>query len=93
MREIFMEFLLVLAYSTKTQLAILFGLVFFVGTMLAGNYFVSHVEIHGTLAPLTDVIRETIAHRYDKVAWASLASFFLLAIKFYRKDHKRLFEL
>lgn len=71
MREALNEFLVVLAYSTKTQLAVIFGLAFFVGTMVAGDYFTSHLEIHGILAPLTDVVREKIAHRYDKAALAS----------------------
>lgn len=90
MREAFEEFLVVLAYSTKTQLAVIFGLAFFVGTMVAGVYFTSHLEIHGILAPLTDVVREKIAHRYDKVAWGNLAAFFLIAVKCYKKDRKRL---
>ncbi len=90
MRDALEEFLVVLAYSTKTQLAVIFGLAFFVGTMVVGDYFTSHLEIHGILAPLTDVIREKIAHRYDKVAWGSLAGFFLLAVKCYKKDRKRL---
>ena len=90
MRDALEEFLVVLAYSTKTQLAVIFGLAFFVGTMVMGDYFISHLEIHGVLAPLTDVIREKIAHRYDKVAWASLVSFLFLAVKCYKKDRKRL---
>jgi membrane protein implicated in regulation of membrane protease activity len=90
MREALEEFLVVLAYSTKTWLAVIFGLAFFVGKMLAGDYFISHLGIHGIPAPLTDVVREKIAHRYDKVAWASLASFLILAIKCYKKDRKRL---
>lgn len=92
MREALEEFLVVLAYSTKTQLAVIFGLAFFVGTMVAGDYFTSHLEIRGILAPVTDVVREKIAHRYDKVAWASLASFLFLAVKCYKKDRKRLFD-
>lgn len=92
MREALEEFLVVLAYSTKTQLAVICGLAFFVGTMIAGDYFTTHMEIHGVLAPLTDVIREKIAHRYDKVAWAALFSFFLFAAKCYKKDRKRLFD-
>lgn len=92
MREALEEFLVVLAYSTKTQLAVIFGLAFFVGTMVAGDYFTSHLEIHGILASLTDVIREEIAHRYDKVAWASLVSFLILAVKSYKKDRKRMLQ-
>jgi hypothetical protein len=90
MREALDEFPVVLAYSTKTQLALLFGFAFFLGILLAGDYFVGRLELHGTLSPSTDAIRNMIAHRYDKVAWASLASFLLLAIKCYKKDRKRL---
>lgn len=93
MREALEEFLVVLAYSTETQLAVLFGLGFFVGIMEAGDYFTSRVALHGILAPLTDEIREKIAHRYDKLAWAALFSFFFLAARCYKKDRKRLFSL
>lgn len=93
MREALEEFLVVLAYSGKTQLAALFGLGFFVGIMAAGDFFTSYVELHGILAPLTDVIREKIAYRYDKIAWAILFSFLLLAVRCYKKDRKRLFGL
>lgn len=92
MREAVDEFLVVLAYSTKTQLAVICGLVFFVGTMAAGAHITTHLEIYGALAPLADVIREKIAHRYDKVAWAALFSFIFLAAKCYKKDRKRLFN-
>lgn len=93
MRDALAEFLVVLAHSTRTQLALLFGLAFFLGTMAAGYYFSSHVEPHGILAPLTDAIREKIAHRYDKVAWAILFSFLVLATRCYQKDRKRFFDL
>lgn len=90
MHEALEEFLIVLAYSTKTQLAVIFGLAFFVGTLMAGDYFASHMELHGPLAPLTEMFQEQIAHRYDKVAWASLGGFLLLAVRCYKKDRKRL---
>lgn len=93
MRDALYEFLIVFAHSTRTQLAVLFGFVFFIGINLLGDHFVSHFEIRGLLSPLTDVIREKIAHRYDKVAWASLVSFLLLAIRCYKKDRKRLLWL
>jgi uncharacterized membrane protein len=93
MRDAMAEILVVLAHSTRTQLALLFGLAFFLGTMAAGYYFASHMELHGLLAPLSDVIREKIASRYDKVAWAILFSFLVLAIRCYQKDRKRLFGL
>lgn len=82
-----------LCYSTRTQLAIIFGAAFFVGILLAGQSLVGGLELHGPLAPLTDVIRDRLMHRYDKAAWIGLGSFWLLAIKIYRKDRKRLMGL
>lgn len=93
MREALEEFLIVLAYSTKTQMAVLVGLTFCIGILMAGDYFSSHLALHGPLAPLTEMIREKIAHRYDKVAWATLGSFLVLAFKCYKKDRKRLLYL
>lgn len=93
MRESFEEFLVVLSYSTKTQLALIFGVVFFVITMVAGDYFYTHMEIQGILSPLSDVIRESILQRYDKVAWIALFGFIVLAAKCYEKDRNRLFGL
>lgn len=93
MREVLIEFFAVISYSTKTQLAILFGLVFFVGSLAAGDYFASHFELHGPLAPMAHVIREKIIHRYDKAALAILIGFFVLAAKCYKKDRKRLLYL
>lgn len=92
-RDIFEEFFMVIAYSAKTQLAIFFGVLFFIGILLAGDYFASHFELHGLFAPMTDVIREKIVHRYDKAAWLALSSFWLLAFKCYKKDRKSLMQL
>lgn len=93
MRDLLDEVLVVLSYSARTQLAIFFGVLSFLGIMLAGGHFVGRLGLHGVLAPLTDVIREQIWHRYDKAAWGALVGFLLLAVKFYRKDRKRLLGL
>ena len=87
------EVLVVLCHSTRTQLAIAFGLIFFVGILLLGQVFVGGLELHGLMAPLTDVIRDRLMHRYDKAAWMALGGFLLLAIKTYRKDRRRLLGL
>lgn len=87
------EFLLVLAYSKRTQWAIVLGAVGFVIVMVAGDYFVSHLAFEGFLAPMTEPIRQAFIGRYDKAAWSVLGSFLFLAFKCYRKDRKRLFAL
>jgi hypothetical protein len=84
------EILMVLAHSPRTQFAIAVGLASFVGLMLAGEYFVGRFELQGMFAPLTDVIREQLWHRYDEAAWTALVSSLLLAMKLYRKDRRRL---
>lgn len=86
----FEEFIIVLAYSGRTQLAIIFGVMFFFGTLILGEHFASSLVFHGVLAPLADAIRPIILHRYEHAAWGSLLGFLLLAVKCYRKDRKRL---
>lgn len=93
MQAAFEEFLMVIAYSARTQLALFFGVLFFFGILLAGDYFTSHFELHGLFAPMTDALREKIAHRYDKAAWLALCSFLVLAFKCHKKDRKRLLNL
>lgn len=93
MSDVLAEAWVVLCYSTRTQLAIAFGAVFFIGILLLGQTLVGGLEFQGPLAALTDVIRDRLMHRYDKAAWIALGSFLLLAIKFYRKDRKRLLGL
>lgn len=90
MLEWFEEFLVILAHSKRTQLAILLGVTSFISILATGEYFVGRVNIHGALAPLSDVVREALLGRYEKTAWASLGAFMLLAIKSYRKDRKKL---
>lgn len=90
MNDFLEEVWVVISYSTKTQLAIAFGLISFGSFLLLGEVMVSHIEFHGALAPVTDVVKEKLMHRYDKAAWAALGSFALLAFKMYRKDRHRL---
>lgn len=87
------EILVVLAHSKRTQLAIWLGLISFIVISVIGNYLVSHLEFQGFLAPFTNVIQESFFARYDKAAWSSLGAFLLLALKFYRKDRRRLLTL
>lgn len=93
MRDWLEEVWVVVGNSTGAQLAIICGVVFFVGILLVGQTLVHGFELHGHLAPLTDVLRDRLMHRYDKAAWIALGGFWLMAIKFYRKDRKRMLGL
>lgn len=90
MRDWLAEMWVVLCYSTGTQLALAFGMTFFVGIMFMGDALVGRLELHGPLAPLTDVIRDALMHRYDKAAWVALVGFVVVATKAFRRDRRRL---
>jgi uncharacterized membrane protein len=89
-RDWLAELWVVFCYSTRTQLALAFGVAFFVCIMLTGDVLVGRVELHGSLAPMTDVIREALMHRYDRAAWMALSGLLLVAVRAYRKDRRRL---
>lgn len=93
MREAIAEFLLVIEHSRGAQVALLLGVLFFFGFQLAGQVFVGQFELHGILAPMTDLVRDRLMHGYDKAAWAALVGFLLAAVKSYKKDRRRLFEI
>jgi hypothetical protein len=89
MKEYFIEILLVVAYSGRTQAAIIFGLVFFVAIHLFGAYYLEDFQLTGYMAGLTDVVKDKLAHRYDKAAWVALISFWYTAFKLYHKDKEK----
>lgn len=87
-----LEVLVVIAHSTKTQVAIWFGCLGFIAIHLFGSYAVGNIELEGFFDPLTETIKAKFAQKYDKVALIWLASFAIIAFKAYRKDRKRLFS-
>jgi hypothetical protein len=87
------EFLIVLAYSKRTQLALVLGVVFALVLWVAGEYLVGRISFVGPLAPLTAVVREKLMHRYDKAALLCFLGFLALAAKSYLRDRKRLLQL
>ena len=89
MKEKALEVLYILAYSTRTQVALILGVVLFTGIHLYGNYYVSTVEFTGVLSGLNDALTAKIARRYDKVALGALISSWWLAYRFYQRDKAR----
>lgn len=90
MKDYFSEILLVVAYSGRTQAAIVLGMVGFIAVNLIGDYYLANFQLSGQMSGLTDIIKEKFAHRYDKAAWAMLFSFWWTALKLYRKDKKKI---
>ena len=84
------EILLVLAFSTRTQFAILLGVMSFIFILTYGYFAVDVFELIGLMAPLTEVLKPYFAHRYEAAAFGSLFGFMGVAVKLYKKDRKRL---
>lgn len=87
------EFLVVLAYSRRTQWALWLGVIAFAVILMAGTYFADHLSFQGLLAPVTAPLREVVAGVYEIVAWGALGMCLTLAVKSYMKDRKRLLDL
>ena len=86
------ELLLVLFYSKKTQYAILIGIFGYLAINLVGDYMLRDFHLTGLLAPLNDLVKDKLIGKYDKAALCCLCSFWMLAIKLYIKDKRRLFR-
>jgi hypothetical protein len=92
MKDYFSEILIVIAYSGRTQAAIILGMIGFIVINLVGNYYLADFQLSGNMAPLTEIIKGKLLHRYDKAAWGILFGFWWLAIKFYRKDKQKIWN-
>jgi hypothetical protein len=62
MKDHFFEILAVLAYSTRTQAAVVLGVVSFVVIHIVGVYALDNFQLTGPMSSLTDVIKEKFAH-------------------------------
>lgn len=92
MKELFYENLIVLAYSSRTQWVITIGVIGYFGIDMWANYQLSNLELSGMFKPMEDALKETFFRRYDRISLGFLVACFLLAIKVFRKDKKKLFN-
>ena len=92
MRDWISELLLVLFYSKNTQYAIIIGIFGYLTINLVGDYILRNFHLTGIFAPLSDLVKDKLMGRYDKAALCCLCSFWMLAIKLFRNDKKRLFR-
>lgn len=92
MKDWFNDLLIVLTYSKRTQLAIVLGIVGYFLILVWGHYQLSDFELSGSMSSFSELIKQKLLQRYDKVALGCLVSFWGTAIVFYKKDRKRLFS-
>lgn len=86
------EFLMILAFSKRTQWFLMLGLIVFVAINLVGDHMVNGLVLSGPMSAILDPIKETLHGRYDKAAFGCLMSSLLLAAKSFRSDRKRFYR-
>lgn len=91
MKDWFLEFLTVLSFSRKTQYAIILGMIGYLAMSMIGSYMLRDFQLTGFFAPFSAVVKDKLIGKYDNAALGCLVSSWLLAIKLYRKDKKRLY--
>jgi len=91
-KDWFWGFIVVLSFSKKTQYAIIIGMVGYIVISLVGDHMLNDFQLSGILAPMSDSVKEKLLGKYGKAALGCLVSFWLLAMKLYRKDKKRFFS-
>jgi len=87
------EILIVLAYSTRTQAAIIIGVIVSCAILVYGHFALDDFQLTGLMAPLTEVIKPYYQHRFDALALTSMFSFMGVAFKAFLKDRRRLLGL
>ena len=90
MKNLIEEATLIFLCSKRMQYSLIAGVISFITISLLGEWIVSGIQLQGMFSPLTEVIQTKVHHRYEQVAFGSMVSFFLLAIRFYQKDKKRI---
>jgi len=84
------EALAVVLISTRTQMALILGMVSCTSVLGYAWFAIHSFKLIGPLAPLTDVIKLYLAQRYEIAAFGSLCGFFMLAVKYNIRDYQRL---
>jgi len=89
MKDDLTDIFIVIGYSGRTQAAIILGMVGFIVINLTGEYYLTDFQLSGQFSSLTEVIKNKLAHKYDKAAWGVLIGFWWTAFKLYQKDKKK----
>jgi hypothetical protein len=92
MPQSILEIFEVIACSRRMQSAIILGIIAFVVINLVGSCILNDFKLDGQFSILSDVIKQQIEGKYNDAAWGALFSSWGLAINFYRKDKKRIWE-
>lgn len=92
MKDWLYEFISVLAYSKRTQLAIILGFLGYFVILALGAYQLSDFELSGSMSSFSDVIKQKLLKHYDKIALGCLLSFLGMALTFYKRDKKSFYR-
>jgi hypothetical protein len=89
MKDRVYEVLTVIMLSRKIQWMLVIAIAGPLIIFLFRDYMLSDFHLSGPLAPMSDLLRESVKGKYDKAAIFCFISFIALAIKQYRKDKDR----
>lgn len=89
MKDYLTDILIVIGYSGRTQAVLILGMFGFIVINLVGEHYLTDFQLSGQFSSLTEVIKNKLAHKYDKAAWGILIGFWWTAFKFYQKDKKK----
>ncbi|PHR65702.1 MAG: hypothetical protein COA51_04150 [Idiomarina sp.] len=92
MKDWIYEFISVLGYSKRTQLAIILGFLGCFVILVLGAYQLSDFELSGSMSSISDVIKQRLSKYYHIIALGCLLSFLGTALTFYKKDKKRFYR-
>jgi hypothetical protein len=93
MKDWLTEWIVVFAHSSRAQVAVVVGIVGALLIWVAGRLVVADISFDGYLAPMADVFRIYVSDRYNGIALLVLFGAFAAAIRYMKKDRKRLFKL
>lgn len=83
------ENLFVLLHSTRTQLALVGGVLSAFIVLIYGWFQVEAFELTGPLSPLTQILKPYFLYRYEALAFMVFLTFLKLAFRMFLDDRKR----
>ena len=92
MKEQLEECLVVLAHSYKTQVALFFGVLFFLAVNLVGVYVAGNMELEFLGEDGSKDVARAFAERLHELALVQAIGFVWVAVLCYKKDRDRLFR-
>lgn len=84
------EIFYVINLSKRVQIVLIFGMLAFIAILTFGAYQVSELTMVGPAKGIEIPLKQMFAKRYEALAFMTLFSSIVTAVRWYMKDRKRL---